>query len=167
MTMAETYHNIILPLQPKLYRYALRMVKDEALASDVTQNVLERLWKMRDELEDIRNPEAWSMKMTRNECLTEFRYHHRFSDNGEADKPSGEDVFMQVSRENEMKWLDGVVASLKPDHQEVFHLREVELLPYEEIASITGLSLSNVKAIIHRTRKSIRDKMTKIHSYGT
>ena len=53
-----------------------------------------------------------------------------------------------------------------PEQQRmVIHLRDVEALGFDEIAEITGLSLNNVRVILSRARKKIRDTLIKINNY--
>lgn len=165
--MAEKYYQMIIPLRDKLFRFSLSIIKDEALASDIVQETMEKLWNMREKLDDIDNMEAFTMRMIRNRTLDEFRYHKKFSDQTMPEREEIKTPLMQVSLNDEVNWLDQILHSLNAKQREVFHLREVEQMPYEEIASTLDISLANVKAIIHRTRKLIRKKMTEIHAYGT
>jgi RNA polymerase sigma-70 factor (ECF subfamily) len=41
----------------------------------------------------------------------------------------------------------------------VMHLRDIEELSYEEIASVLDISLDQVKVSLHRARKSVREKL--------
>ncbi len=52
-----------------------------------------------------------------------------------------------------------LVKNLPLRQQEIFHLREVEGLSYEEIAEHLDISLEQVKVNLHRARKSIRERM--------
>ena len=64
------------------------------------------------------------------------------------------------------KRLNKIIKSLSEKQQEIFHLREVEEMAYQDIAEILGLSLSEVKVSLHRTRAKIRLEMQKIEQYG-
>ncbi|MDQ1267090.1 MAG: hypothetical protein QG635_2243, partial [Bacteroidota bacterium] len=46
---------------------------------------------------------------------------------------------------------------LEFDYKEVFILREYDGLPYEEIASICGLSLANAKSRVFRAKQKIKE----------
>ncbi len=52
-----------------------------------------------------------------------------------------------------------LVKDLPLRQQEIFHLREVEGLSYEEITEHLNISLELVKVNLHRARKSIRERM--------
>ena len=63
----------IIPIKDRLYRFALRMVNNAAEAEDVVQEVLIKLWHKREELSEIHNLEAWSIRLTRNLSVDKLR----------------------------------------------------------------------------------------------
>jgi RNA polymerase sigma-70 factor (ECF subfamily) len=65
-----------------------------------------------------------------------------------------------------MNWLQHVVDSLPGKQKEIFHLREVEEMTYQEIADILSVSISEVKVTLHRTREKVRMSLQKIDNYG-
>lgn len=52
-----------------------------------------------------------------------------------------------------------LVDRLPEKQREIFHLREVEEMSYEEIATHMEISLDQVKVNLHRTRKTLREKL--------
>ena len=65
-----------------------------------------------------------------------------------------------------MSLMKEVLKELPAKQQEVFHLREVEDMSYQDIAETCGLSESDVKVNIHRARKKVKEAMQKIDAYG-
>jgi RNA polymerase sigma-70 factor (ECF subfamily) len=57
----EQYEAIFYKMRDKLYRYAMRFVKDSAVAEDIVQDVMLKLWQKRQEADQIENLEAWMM----------------------------------------------------------------------------------------------------------
>ncbi len=47
------------------------------------------------------------------------------------------------------------------------YLRDIEGLSYEEAAEITGATVNNLRVSLSRARKTVREKMTIIYSYGS
>ncbi len=70
-----------------------------------------------------------------------------------ADEPTSEETKESVRQ------VMSLVKNLPLRQQEIFHLREVEGLSYEEIAGHLDISLEQVKVNLHRARKSIRERM--------
>ena len=56
-----------------MYRLALRITLNSQEAEDVVQDVIIKLWKMGESLNDIENLEAYSLRMTRNLALDRQR----------------------------------------------------------------------------------------------
>jgi len=73
----EQFHKEILPLREKLYRYALSITLDTALAEDVLQDVFIKLWTKRDQLVQVKNREAWCVRVVRNQSLDRIRQRKR------------------------------------------------------------------------------------------
>ena len=67
---------------------------------------------------------------------------------------------------DQLHWLQQLIDALPQKQKEIYHLREVEELTYQDIAEILSLSLSDVKVTLLRTRDKIRNAMAKIDAYG-
>jgi RNA polymerase sigma-70 factor (ECF subfamily) len=65
----ECFKKEILPMQRKLYSFAYRVLQNREESEDVVQEVFIKLWRMRVEMETIRNKEAFAMTLTRNQFL--------------------------------------------------------------------------------------------------
>ncbi|WP_373494939.1 RNA polymerase sigma factor, partial [Aquiflexum sp.] len=119
-------------LKSKLYRMAYLWVKDRDVAQDVLQAVFEKAWLKKDELQKMENPTGWMVRSVKNESLQHFRQIKRFEPLGEMeieiDNPEVENKSHDVSLV--FRFLD----SLPEKQKEIFQLREVEGLTYEEIA---------------------------------
>ena len=63
----------ILPLKNEMYRLALRITLNSQEAEDVVQDVVIRLWQMRERLDGIDSIEAYALRMTRNLALDRSR----------------------------------------------------------------------------------------------
>src|SRR5690606_11257202 len=69
----EQYETLFYRMRDKLYRYALRFVREPDIAEDVVQDVMTKLWQKRDEASRIENIDAWLMVLTRNRSLDLLR----------------------------------------------------------------------------------------------
>jgi RNA polymerase sigma-70 factor (ECF subfamily) len=163
----ELFDIHIIPVQNKMYRYALSILKTPDNAHDVVQECLMKIWRKRHMIATIDNPESWAMRITRNQCYDWVKVN-RFSllnvpPMDQADTQQTDEGLLTSDRQ---RWLSRIINELPPKHREVFHLREVEELSYQEIADILSLTLSEVKISLFRTRVKIKDLITKIDAYG-
>lgn len=161
-----------MPASDKMYRYALSILKDPGVAHDVVQDCLIKIWQNRHKLPEIKSMDSWVMRITRNQCYDWVKIN-RFSLQAERNierddltlkETIGADQKILVGDQEE--WLKKVINSLSQKQKEIYHLREVEEMTYQEIADVLSLSLAEVKTTLHRTRLKIRETIKKIEEYG-
>jgi RNA polymerase sigma-70 factor (family 1) len=166
---AEQYEAVFYKMKDKLFRYALRFVKDSDSAEDVVQDVMHKLWQKREEADQIENLEAWLMVLTRNRSLDVLR---KVKDNhvsvdeafSVSDKSPIPDKLMETA--DLMTLLNNCLSQLPEKQRSIFHLREIEQMSYEEIAQMTGFNLDDVKVSLFRARKHIQRMVTRTGTFG-
>jgi len=134
-------------------------------AEDVVQEVFIKIWKKREEVQEIENKEAWCMTVTRNLALDQLRkkkYHHESVEEHYSLKDSSMDPAQQIQSSDIMKQIRQAIDELPDDQKHVVHLRDVEGYKYKEIAEITGLTIEKVKVYLHRARIVLRKQLANI-----
>jgi RNA polymerase sigma-70 factor (ECF subfamily) len=165
----EKYETLFTEHKDRLYRFALRIVRDGLLAEDVVQEVHVKCWQNKDSVEAMANPGAWMMRVTKNLCIDKIRAQRSTTDldvvaysvqslDPVPDKAAEMGDLMEVLRET--------VQSLPPKQKLVFHLREIEGMQYKEISDILNITVDEVKINLFRARQKVKDKLKKIESYG-
>lgn len=139
-------------------------VKDRDVAQDVLQAVFEKAWLKKDELQKMENPTGWMVRSVRNESLQHFRVTKKFEPLGEMEIVT-EDQGSEDSH-TEVKMVFRFLESLPEKQKEIFQLREVEGLTYEEIAEYLEISIEQVKVNLHRARKTLREYLIGIKHEG-
>jgi len=134
-------------------------VKDRDAAEDILQSVFEKAWNRKNELQKMENPAGWMVRTLKNESLQHFRFSKKFESIQEFEL--SDESHEKESKETEVKMVFTFLEALPEKQREVFQLREVEGLTYEEIAEYLEISLDQVKVNLHRARKSLRDYLTK------
>jgi RNA polymerase sigma-70 factor (ECF subfamily) len=142
-------------LKNKLYRMAFLWVKDRDVAQDVLQAVFEKAWLRKEELQKMENPVGWMVRSLKNESLQHFRNAKKFEAIGDYDVESEEDE--SSDKNTEVMMVFKFLESLPEKQREIFQLREVEGLTYEEIGEYLEISLDQVKVNLHRARKTLKD----------
>ena len=148
----------IWPKKGQLYRLVYLWVRDRALAEDVLQNVFEKSFEKEKELKSHPNLSGWLVKSLKNEVLMHFRKSNRLESLEGLEAIQLEESTIEDTKDSFNK-LMSLLNDLPIKQQDVFQLREVEGLSYEEIAGYLEISLDQVKVNLHRARKSIREKM--------
>jgi RNA polymerase sigma-70 factor (ECF subfamily) len=158
----ETFIAEVIPLSDKLFRISFRLLKDRELARDVVQTVFLKLWDKRDDLPDLKNPEAYAVKMTRNACLDKIKLA----------KDQTEIVNCHETAENdyEIKELTHlirkIIGSLPEMQRKIIELRDIEGLSFAEISGILSISENNIRVSLSVARKKLRESLKKAYDYG-
>lgn len=163
----KLYHKHILPATDGMYRYALSIVRNQETAQDVVQDCLAKIWSLRNDLDKVEKVNAWAFRIVRNRCI-EIMRRDRYADLDEkvVNMRHSDPVEQQAITNDFMSLMNQVLKALPAKQQEVFHLREVEDMSYQDIAEACDLSESDVKVNIHRARKKVKEAMQKIDAYG-
>ena len=156
---AEQFKIEVLPIKDKLYRLALRMLREPADAQDAIQEVFLKIWRQGAALKKIDNIEAWAMRVTKNHCLDRLRSrqwqvqvlepHQLDAD----DYPSAQEKLEQGETGRQLKRL---MQQLPEKQKLVLQLRDVEGMMYQEIEGILDMPLGQVKTNLFRARQKMR-----------
>ncbi len=144
------------------------MLGDEENARDVVQDTMVTVWE---KIAGIRTAESfkiWVYRITLNKCYdlirkkkrgNEFRLDdqawstisNHISDNSGSELENKEIAYV----------LNLLTDRLSPKQKAVFVLSEIEQMSADEIAGITGMNKSAIKANLHYARKNISELIRK------
>ena len=159
--------------QGHAYRFAFRMLCDGDEANDVVQEAFIRIWKAFAGYDPSRPFMAWMYAIVSNICLDHLRSRRRRSLLFKS-LPEDREVMdgAQISPEDRISndqlatLIKMITKRLSPRQQLVFTLRELEDLPVEEVAQITGMSGETIKANLWHARRAIRKVLAKEYNMG-
>mgnify|MGYP001415041264 FL=1 len=166
---AENFKRKFLSFRPKLFRIAYALVENKADAEDILQDAYFKLWNKRDELPDIENPEAFCVTLVKNLSLDFLR-----SPRANRREEEIESVFTLAtdsSPEKELETKDKeqqirqLINRLPENQRQVLRLRGIDDCSMDEIEQITGLNAVNVRVLLSRARKVIREQFEKLYEY--
>lgn len=166
----DDFNRKVLPVKDKLYRFALKFMKDKQDAEDIVQDVLMKIWNQQNALRDLLNFDAWCMKLIRNQSLDRLKSSHYKSSHLKIDADTesvGNTPYEHAEKNNKLNIVRKLIDSLPEKQQEVIHLRDVEGFSYQEIADITAMEVNMVKVYLFRARNTIKAKLLNIEAYGT
>ena len=162
-TMEEKeFIHIAKELRERAYVASQGMGADDALAEDVAQEVMLRLWQMHESLEVKRLGNMASI-MARNLTIDQRRSVHAVSIEEEHVSrfvDTSEPMQRLEESENE-EWLRQKLKQLPRTQQTILHLRQVERLTHREIAERLGLQETSISTILARARKSLLEEIKK------
>lgn len=159
----DQFKKMILPISAKLFRIASVMLSDEDDAKDTLQDLYSKLWEQRDKLNEIKNPEAYGVTMIKNLCINKLKMNNRYEILDIIDQEYQLPLFETpedhlIMKENIRKVYQEI-DHLPVIQKQVLHLKQFRNCSFEEISEITGLSEGNVRVILSRARKTLKEKI--------
>ncbi len=154
----------VVPLRGKLLNYARKLTDDSSDAEDVVQEVMLKLWNIRQKLEEYNSIEALAVRITHNLCMDMWRSKR-------TDQVSLDQVPVVSQTVNPERVLEGndeirlmreIISSLPTLQQTIIRMIDIEEYETEEIAQITGCSSESIRSNLSRARKKVRDIYLKI-----
>lgn len=149
---------IVRAYETPVYNYVLRLVRDRALAEDLTQEVFLRVYQGLPKFSLRCLFTTWLFQVTKNRVLDELRANER--------RPRGvvpiEDIAPLEVLDAPVERIEAVdavwraVDQLNPDLKMALLLRDVVGLPYAEIADTLEVTLATVKWRIHKARDEVQ-----------
>lgn len=167
MTQREWTYQLT-ALKDRLFRFARRIVGDAALAEDVVQEVVIKVWKGREETQPD-NLEAYCLRLTKNLSIDKTRSKHYQSSTleGPVEVPHYQHTPYEQTEQNDLlQHVERLMKGLPQKQQLVLQLRDVEGLTYREIGQALDLSDSDVKVTLYRARKVLRQQLINLQAYG-
>ena len=127
-------------------------------AEDVAQDVMLRLWQMRDEL-DIGKTEALVALMARH--LTRNRQRRRpMNELNEAVTVTLDTGPQEMLEEKENEaWLTSRLERLPDTQRTLLYMRQVERRSHEEIARLSGIETTSVSTLLARARRTLLEEI--------
>lgn len=141
-----------------LYRYAMWICGNDALAKDLVQETFLRAWKALDKLKDSGAVKSWLITILRREYARTFeRKVPKFSDIDQV--VVEEEMEPQPDDRTEVRLLRRSIADLAPKYREPLLMQVVMGYSCQEIADELGISKSAVMTQLFRAREQLKEKL--------
>jgi RNA polymerase sigma-70 factor, ECF subfamily len=171
----ERFNKVMVPHMDVLYNYGLYLTGDREEANDLLQETYLKAFRFFDKFEPGTNAKAWLYRIMRNTFINEYRRVKRLPDLVQYDEqisayqmlPRDEEkteLRKQINGELFEDEIAGAIASLPEKFKSVIVLRDVEDLPYEEIADALEIPVGTVRSRLHRARAIL---FAKLRDYAT
>lgn len=163
----------------QVFGLASRMLNSTDDAAEVTQEAFLAAYRHLPEFRGDAAFGSWVYRIAANFALMRLR-HRKVA--GEIEEPEGSPNFNERGslidsvadwgRDAEGQTLDAELRKaieqasrgLPEEYRQVFVLRDLEGLPYDEIATLTNTSLAAVKSRLHRARLALREAIDRFYA---
>lgn len=156
--LEDIFNERFLPLYPRLYSVAAAILDPSTgEASDAVQETMVKIWKSGASMATVEQPEAYAVKVLRTtaiDMLCRRHYADSIDEVPEIDSDSPPDP-------DSVEFLERIIDTLPSTQQEVIRLSAFSNLPNDEIAALTGQTAVNVRQLLSRGRKKIKELYNK------
>lgn len=156
----KQFKGLIMPLHTSLYACALAILRDEGDTADCLQEAFTRLWETRSRLTEIDNVAAYATVTVRHIALSmASRTRRRETVFGEeppdiADTAPPPDA--AIEGRDDLRRMAFLLRQLPENQRRVVLMSAVSGLSNAEIKEATGMTDDNVRVLLSRGRKRLR-----------
>jgi RNA polymerase sigma-70 factor (ECF subfamily) len=158
---AVVFENVFKMHFKSLLSYACTIVKDEAVAEEMVQNVFYKLWEKKEQVRVDGSLNAYLYRAVYNECLNYLKhnkvkamYRERMAHNS----PYENDTDNAALKELQQK-IDKALDELPEQCRAIFQLSRFEELTYREIADKLHISVKTVENQMGKALRILRAKL--------
>jgi RNA polymerase sigma-70 factor (ECF subfamily) len=142
----------------RIYRFVLRLIRDEMAAEDVISEVFLDVWRQASRFEGRSAVSTWLIAIARFKALSMLRKRREDGLDDEMveqiEEPSDDPGLATEKRDKGAK-LRQCLAALSPEHREVIDLVYYHEKSVEEAAQIIGIPENTVKTRMFYARKKL------------
>ncbi|SIR33038.1 RNA polymerase sigma factor SigZ [Pontibacter lucknowensis] len=146
---------VYLEYEAKLRSFVLKRVRDKDEANDILQQLYVKLYKHCEQLQDVRNMNAWLYQIARNAVYDYYREQGRsmpLEDEGKL-----EELSQEPERQDTESLILPLINMLPAEYAEPLRLSEIEGISQKEIAERLGMSYSGAKSRVQRGREKLKE----------
>jgi len=159
----DAFASLINEHQKYVYNLALRVVKDENEALDLTQETFVRAWTALPNFKGQSQFRTWLYRIVTNLCYNRLpNLRKSLNDLGDdvmEDIPQFDNPASEIESNETRKFLHQAIDELDSQYKILITLRYQNELSYEEIASTLNLPLGTVKTGIFRAKEQLRKSL--------
>jgi len=144
----------------RVYRFVVRLVRDETTAEDLISEVFLDVWRQADRFEGRSALSTWILAIARFKALSalrrrpeeELKEEIAGAVADEADNPE-----LTLAKKNKGELLRRSLTALSPEHREIVDLVYYHEKSVEEVARILGIPENTVKTRMFYARKRLAE----------
>ncbi|MFN0064115.1 MAG: RNA polymerase sigma factor [Myxococcaceae bacterium] len=169
----DAFEALVEAHQDRVYGLALRMTRSDADAAEIAQDTFLSAYQKLGTFRGEAAFGAWVQRIAANHALMRLRRRRlvqktteellgpAFNERGSLEEAPasewGRPAEEQALDAELKRAIDAATDALPDIYREVFLLKDVEALSYEEIAEMLGVSVAAVKSRLHRARLALRE----------
>jgi RNA polymerase sigma-70 factor, ECF subfamily len=148
--------------QIKVYRFVLRLVRNEATAEDLISDVFLDVWRQADQFAGRSTGSTWLLRIARFKALTVLRKRpvDELDDEMMAAIPDdADDAEVTMQKKDKAGIMRDCLRALSADHREIIDLVYYHEKTVSEVAEILDIPEATVKTRMFYARKKLGDAL--------
>lgn len=147
----------------RIYPFVLKMIRTPAQAEEITHEIFIKVWKHRDKLPAIDQPEAYLLTIAARHTLDQIK--KRLNENkmlqglSASKENSHNDTEEKLLLRDRAALVQQAIRQLPPQQRSVYELSRQEGMNYEQIAAQLQISPNTVRNHLVKALRFIRDYM--------
>lgn len=155
---SSAFKRLLLPHYRRMYATAITILRNSDDASNAVQEAFTRLWEKRDDLPNIDTPEAYCVTTIKRICIDRIRKNALpINEVTEDTLLISDDSDIQADNRESLQLVTLLMNKLPEQQRQVLQLRAFNDCSLEEIESITGLTGVNVRTLLSRARRRMKE----------
>ena len=173
----QAYKSLVDLFSRKVYNLCLSLLHNQEDAEDATQEVFSSVFSSINKFKGDSKVSTWIYRISVNKCKEIIRKKSRKKrfgflvplENIETHSPNHTQanfIHPGIELENQERAaiLFGAINSLPENQKIAFSMHKLGGIPYDEIATAMGVSLSSVESLIFRANQNLRTKLAVYYS---
>ncbi|MGE9269085.1 MAG: RNA polymerase sigma factor [Verrucomicrobiales bacterium] len=166
------FEDLVTRHRGRVYAMVRKMVKNDADAWDLSQEIFIKVWKALPKFEARARFSTWLYRVSHN-VVYDWLRKRKIEAEGELDDqllnrdqiatgattmPTGDQRPDEALEQSELRLkIEAALEKISPSHREVILLREVQGMDYKEIADAVDCSLGTVMSRLYYARKKLQE----------
>ena len=151
------FDELMIRYERQIYRVCYRFVENRDDAMDLAQDVFVKAFEHLPTFRRESSLKTWLYRIAINHCLNHVKKHSReFVEVTEYTVETGPSAHAHLEDQEQRDHFRRLVKQLPPKQKAILELRINEQLSYEEIARISGRSISTIKASVFFALEKLR-----------
>ncbi len=145
------FEKLVIAVSSDLYRYALMLCRNKAMAEDLVQETFMRAWRFLDSLRDEKKAKSWLLTTLRREFARQFERYQPPFDDVELEQIAGDDGVNP-----DVLAVRQALAKLPDKYREVLVLQVIGGYSGAEMAEMLELRRATVNTRLFRARQKLQ-----------
>jgi RNA polymerase sigma-70 factor (ECF subfamily) len=144
----------------RVYRFVLRLVRNEATAEDLISDVFLDVWRQAGKFEGRSAVSTWMLSIARFKALSALRRRPEQElddETAEQIEDQSDDPEVALAKKDKAAVLRQALSKLSAEHREIVDLAYYHEKSVEEVAGIVGIPEATVKTRMFYARKKLSE----------